>query len=160
MPMIRGTALVSTVAQVTQLTGMQRLATLEIGGTITLSDLLVTASDTIYDRLVTDGIDPTALSNETIFERAVAWHFLEALAATGYLNVGGQDSTQTIENMREMAERSYERVRPSLTSGDEPTRPGDSIPFVVNFETDFAYASRSSSSTPFDRLSEGIVDTL
>ena len=95
-----------------------------------------------------------------IFERSVAWHFLEALAVTGYLNVGGQDSTQTVENMREMAERSYMRVRPSLTVGDEPTRAGDGIPAVVNFEPGFAYASRPFRTVTGDRLTGEIVETI
>ena len=83
--MTRGTALVLTVARVTQLTGVQKLANLEVGSGITLTDLLVTASDAIYDQLERDGESPDEITNQTVFEKAVAWHFLALLVIGNYL---------------------------------------------------------------------------
>ena len=59
----RGHALVPSVVRVVQLTGAQDLKNLEASGELNLADLLVTASDAIFDRLVADGLDPRVLAN-------------------------------------------------------------------------------------------------
>ena len=53
----RGVALVPSLARMVQLTGAQDLRNLEASGELRLEDLLVTASDGIFDRLVADGDD-------------------------------------------------------------------------------------------------------
>lgn len=87
MGMTRGTALVATIARVVQLTGCQDLANLEVGGELTFADLLVSASDAIYDQLEAAGVDPTLLTNQTVFERAVAWHALALLVLLGQIGL-------------------------------------------------------------------------
>ena len=74
MAINRGTALVATVLEVAQLTGMAGLDNLS-SSELVLTDVLVTASDTIHDRLKGDGVDP-ALLNADPFKRAVAYQFL------------------------------------------------------------------------------------
>lgn len=156
--MTRGTALVSTVAQATQLTGYQELANLEIGSGITLTDVLTTASDTVYDRLVSDGIDPTDLSNGEIFERAVAWAFIEILTAGGYLAVGNESNSEALDRVTRMFEQSYQRVRPSLTSdANEGRNPNEGPIHVANFEADMVYHNRSSSINTTDLASNQII---
>lgn len=158
--MTRGTALVSTVAQVVQLTGYQELANLEIGAGITLTDVLITASDTVFDRLTQDGIDPTDLFNGEIFERAVAWAFIEILTVGGYLTVGAESTSEALERVTTMFENSYERVRPSLTvDANEGRRPGEGPIHVSNWQGDTVYANRRRTRVnTTDLVSNQIVD--
>ena len=72
----RGVPLVPTLARVVQLTGAQDLRNLEASCELKLDELLVTASDGVFDRLTVDGIDPAALTNPEVYERAVAFSFL------------------------------------------------------------------------------------
>jgi hypothetical protein len=140
MGMTRGVALVLTRARVVQLTGQQSLANLEASAELSLPDLLVSSSDAIYDRLEVDGISPTALSNETRFERAVAYLFLAQLAALGVLQgAAGETSQQTHDKLLAMSDRFYEQVRPRLGSGDEPPRPGEGVLALGNFDTSGGY---------------------
>ena len=85
----RTTAIVTSLAQVTQLTGAQGLANIQDAGESTdFADLLLSASKSVYDHLVRDGLDPTKFESETVdaFERTVAYEFLHALALGNYLS--------------------------------------------------------------------------
>lgn len=142
--MTRGTALVSTVARVVQLTGRQDLAELEADGELTLTDLLVTASDAIYDQLEADGIDPTKLTNAEVYERAVAWHFLAILVIGGYLDLQeGQDPPKNEQGQADAyawSDPYYLRVRPSLSEGDANVG-GGVVPRVGNLRQRSAFDS-------------------
>ena len=129
MAFLRGVALVASVARVVQLTGAQDLRNVE--GELRLEDLLVTSSDSIFDRLVADGLDPTFLANPEVYERAVAFQFLGLLAAQGYLH--GQEDAQTVEQRHfALSDRFYEQVRPRLRGRDEPRAANEGLPVVRN----------------------------
>lgn len=137
MGMTRGTALVATVARVVELTGRTTLANLEIEGDLDLEDVLVTASDAIYDRLTADGIDPTKLSNQEVFERPVAWHFLAILATHGHLTNGSESPQESFDRLMALSDRYYEQfARPLLADLNSPARPAEAIPSVKNLFTD------------------------
>lgn len=127
----RGVALVPTVKRVVQLTGVQDLKNLESSGELRLEELLLTASDAVFDRLTVDGVDPTTLTNAEVYERAVAYLFLGALAAQAYLD-GREDAATVSQRHFELAERFYEQVKPRLTTGREPRTAKDGLPVVVN----------------------------
>lgn len=130
----RETSIVTTLAQVTQLTGAQGLANVQDSGT-DLTDLLLAASKEIYDRLVRDGLDPTAFTSETVdaFERAVAFTFLHVLNLHGHL---GGENAEPDRFMLE-AERQYRNVRPKSTENSQPSGPGVSLPGVTNLGPDY-----------------------
>ena len=109
--MTRGTALVPTVAGVVALTAHQGLANIPEAAEVTLTDVLVSASDAVYDKIQGQGVDPTTLTNAEVYERCVAWHFLSILAETG---VFGDDENDGARYMAR-AEAYCESVVP-LTS--------------------------------------------
>lgn len=114
--MTRGTALVPTVAGVVALTGQQGLANIPEATELTLTDLLITASDYMYDRLKSQGIDPTALTNAEIYERCVAWHFLSILAESGLFF--GDDDTEQGARYLARAEAYCDAVTPETSDGE------------------------------------------
>ena len=127
----RGRALVPSVERVVQLTGAQDLKNLQASGELDLADLLVTASDAIFDRLVADGLDPRALANAEVYERAVAFQFLGILASQAYLD--GQETAQAVADRHfALSDRYYEQVRPRLSRGDEPRTATEGVPAVQN----------------------------
>ncbi len=127
----RGVPLVPTLARVVQLTGAQDLRNLEATGELKLEDLLHTASDGVFDRLVADGIDPTALTNAEVYERAVAFLFLGVLAAQSYLD-GDEDAATVSQRQFALSDRFYEQVRPRLQGKPEPRSAGEGLPVVRN----------------------------
>ena len=127
----RGVPLVPTLARVVQLTGVQDLRNLESSGELKLEDLLLTASDGVFDRLTVDGIDPTTLTNAEVYERAVAFTFLGILASQGYLD-GREDAAVVSQRHFTLADRFYEQVKPRLTGRPEPRAASDGLPVVVN----------------------------
>lgn len=143
MGMTRGTALVLTVARVVQLTMVQDLNNLESDNELTLTEALVAASDVVYDRLEADGNDPTLLSNQLVFEQAVAWEFLTILAAGGWLRADGETPTDTELRYRGVADRRYEQVRPKTSEADMARRANEAIPSVGNFEPGWHFAGGS-----------------
>ena len=136
MGMTRGTALVLTTAHAARLTGHRNLASVETDGAPSLADLLVTASDAIYDQLDGDGVDPTKLINQTVYERAVAWHFVATLVIGGYLPLpDGIDPPKNEQGSADpyaWSDPHYKRVQPQLSSGDGPVKAGVVVPRVLN----------------------------
>ena len=136
MGMTRGTALVATIADVVTLTGVQDLANLETGGELTVASLLVSASDAIYDQLESDGVDPTILTNEEVFERAVAWHACALLVVTGQL--GLPDGVSPPQNEAGQADPFawsdpyYMRVKAKQASAQDARRPSEALPAIGN----------------------------
>jgi len=135
--MTRGTPLVANVAAVVQLTGQQNLANLEADSELTLTDLLTTASDAIYDQLEQHGIDPTALTNEEVYEEAVTWNFLARLAILGYLPV--PESKAPPDSPYDWSDPYFKRSRPK-TSSDDPRTATEGLPVVGNFESGWEYS--------------------
>lgn len=111
----RGVPLVPTVARLVQLTGAQDLKNLEASGELKLADLLVTASDAVFDRLLADGIDPATLVAPEVYERAVAFMFLGILAAQSYLD-GEEEAAAVARRHFELADRFYDQVKPRTTT--------------------------------------------
>lgn len=134
MGMTRGTALVASVAEVVSLTGQTTLLNLEVGDELDLDALLITASDTIYDRIEADGTDPTTLSNESVFRRTIAWHFLALLAALGHFSAGeGERSQEFFDRFMGLSDRYYEQVKSKVSTGDAPgRRANEAAPAVAN----------------------------
>ncbi len=130
MAISRGTALVSTVREVTQLTGMGGLDGLS-SPELVLTDLLTTASDTIFDRLRGDGIDPTLLDSDP-FKRSIAYTFLALLAAVGHVRAPGEDPDLTTNRFVQMADRAYKDAPVDTSSGDEPRAAGEGLPAIGN----------------------------
>ena len=129
MAFIRGTPLVGSLARVVQLTGAQDLRNLEVTGELALTDVLVTASDAIFDRLVADGLEPPALVNAQVYERAVAFQFLGLLAAQAYLD--GEEDAQTVADRHfALSDRYYDQVRPKAPG--QPSTAKDGVPAVRN----------------------------
>jgi len=132
MAMTRGTALVATVARVVQLTGRQDLANLETDGELTLTDVLVTASDAIFDQLEANGVDPTALTNQLIYESAVAHHFHALLVLQNYIDPpAGRDAP---EHAYQWSDPYLERRKPQYApTGDEARNAAEGVIAVANF---------------------------
>jgi hypothetical protein len=136
----RGSALIAE-ADIVNLTGRQDLARLETGAEFDRAALLITATDWVYDRLVALGIDPSLLSNQTSYERAVARYFIFLLAEGGYLS--GEDPAV----LEERAEKAFDEVRPTLSSGDEGINTAGAVPAIGNFDADAVYGPSDRSST-------------
>lgn len=137
MAMTRGTALVATVARVVQLTGRQDLANLEADGELTLTDLLVTASDAVYDHIDAGPNDPTLLTNEEVYERAVAWYFYATLVLNNYL--APPEGREAPTDAWEWARPHFEAVRGKTTAEDAGRHSGEGVPSIANFESGFVY---------------------
>lgn len=131
MAISRGTALVATLRKVAQLTGQAGLDALETSELV-LADLLVSASDAVYDRLKGDGIDPALLTTSAAFEKVAAWTFLAILATTGHVRTPEEDPETTSARFYALADKFYKEAPVDLSSGDEPTHAGGGVPSVGN----------------------------
>lgn len=127
--MTRGTALVANVGHVARLTGQAGLAALETDGELTVPQLLVTASDAIYDRLEVDGVDPSALTNAERYERAVAFTFLALVAPR--LRAGNETPQEATDRYTALADRFYEAVKPRASTSTAEKTLG-AVPAVWN----------------------------
>lgn len=141
--MARGTALVTTLAEVMDLTSVQDLGAL-VTSDFVAANQLVSASDTIYDRLVRDGIDPTTLTNAEAYKRAVAWVLIGRLYLAGPYVALSQDALpprEWIGLYREFAfaKADYDAVRPLTSVDNTPRHAGEARPVAVNPESGFAY---------------------
>ena len=133
MGMTRGTPLVATVAAVVKLTGQQDLDdVVNADSELTITDLLTTASDVIYDKIDQTGFDPTLLSNEVVYERAVAWHFLSILAESGVLSTGGESAQETADRYEAKSSRYFSEVLPKSTATDVGRMGSENLPRIAN----------------------------
>lgn len=132
MTFTRGTALVANIAAMRQLTGLVDLANLESDAELSVANVLTTASDAIYDQLEADGHDPTLISNETVFERAVAWHAAALLVLAGTLEP--PEGREFPNDPYAWSDPFYERVRAKLSTGDRAAKPHEAKPSLLNFE--------------------------
>lgn len=104
----RGIALVPDLARVAQLTGATGVS--KFAGEPRLTDLLVSASDAIYERLLVEGVVPHA-ADPPRFERAVAFQFLGLLAARGHGFGEGEAGEVATLRFLGLSERYYDQAR-------------------------------------------------
>jgi len=120
----RNWPLVPSVARVVQLTGRTDLKNLEASGELALADLLLSASNTIYERLRGKGVPPERLKNPEAYENAVAWQFLGVLAEAGSL---GEEQAAPLFAQ---SDRYFADVSP-IVEPDEPVSI-EGVPEVLN----------------------------
>ncbi len=132
MGMARGTPLVTDVAAVVKLTGQQGLNNIPIAAELSIPDLLTAASDYVFDRIDAIGVDPTKLSNQTVFERSVAWHFLSMVAETGLLSVDGEEPAAAVDRYLARSELYFNSVRPKTSEDDVGRLGNENVPRVGN----------------------------
>ena len=131
MTMNRGVSLIASLREVSQLTG-QVTRGLE-SPDLSLSDLLVSASDIVYDRLEGDGVDPTALESAP-FKKVVAYTFLAMLAASGLLRTAAEDPESVSARYLAMADRFYDQAPTRTTGANDARRADEGLPALSNFE--------------------------
>jgi hypothetical protein len=137
----RGTPLVTTVARVVAITGVQGIPNLETGagGALTATDLLLVASDAIYDELVNDGHTPEDLTNSTSYESAVAWQFVARLVIGGYIpQPVGQAPPANEQGQADpfaWSDPYYSRVKPKYAPGEPQGRVREGVPVLKNVST-------------------------
>ena len=130
MAIVRGTALAGLVeGDLVKLTGRQDLANLEADAELDLADMLVTASDWVYDRLTKAGVDPSLVTNEEVYKRAVATYVVAQLVDGDYL---GDDQDAEVLFVR--ADKQFEEVRAELSEGPEPRTAGEGVPSLGNVD--------------------------
>jgi len=145
MAWARATAIVATVARVVQLTGLQDLANLETDSELTLTDLILTANQAVYDQLEANGVDPTTLTNEEVFHRSVAWHFCALLAQLGYIGI--PESLEPPSDPYAWSDPHFSRVRPKVSGSDSPRVPSEGIPAVGNFSPGWYFGGGTNNTT-------------
>lgn len=124
MPYRRNWPLVPSVERVVQLTGRTDLRNLEASGELNLADLLLSASNTIYDRIqYVHKLAPERIRNPEVYENAVAWQFLAVLAEARSLG------PEVAEPLQASVDR-YFKVEPILEP-DEPMST-EGLPQVAN----------------------------
>lgn len=136
MALSRATALLTTAAQVVDLTGVQDLANLESASEFSVEDSLLRAHEWVFDHVEQSlGPDaPAKLSNTTRLERAVACRFLEVLFATGQLDAGGI-GLDPVTYWREEARDELARFRPVYTDDrDAPRRASEGVPSIGSLD--------------------------
>lgn len=136
--MTRGTALVTSVARVMALTAVQDLSGLASADFV-IADQLIIASDIVYDRLVADGVDPTALSNADHYERTVAWVFVGRCCSAGNyvaLPTHRIPSPEAFAKFGDFAyaEPEYRGVKPVTTGDEDPRFASEPRPVVLNHD--------------------------
>lgn len=125
------TALVTTAAEVANLTGRQGASNLENAG-FTLATFLLNAHRWVYRRLEERGIDPTALSNQARLGSAEAMYAISLLVAGGHLDaIEGADATFYMEAAR----REVDEFVPAYSETTARGRTaGEALPMVGTFE--------------------------
>lgn len=125
MPFRRNFPLVPSVARVVQLAGRTDLKNLEASGELELADLLLSASNTIYDKFQKERrVPPERIRNPEVYERAVAWQFLAVLAESGAL---GEEQSEPLFARSDLY---YHEVEPILEPDEAVAIEG--VPEVMN----------------------------
>lgn len=143
MALSRSAPLLTTAAEVVDLTGIQGLAGLEAASEFSVADSLLRAHEWVYDktkkRLGLEGVQ--ALTNQVELERAVAFRLLELVAP--YLR---GDTVELREHYGALAQRELLDFMPDYPdTKDEPPGAGDPLPYVVNSTAKRLFQ------TPYDR---------
>ena len=133
MAMDRDTALVTTLAEVANLTSLQQLDNLESGGDLTIVTLLLNAHRAIYDELVTSGIDPALISNQSYLKGAIAWEAALVLASDPKIEL----DPLFCQARRDEALRRFRPIYVDSTS--VPRNSTEGVPEVANFDDGFVF---------------------
>ena len=136
MAMTRGASLLSSLREVSQLTG--QVTTGLASPELVLGDVLISASDAVFDRLQGDGIDPTGLESDP-FKKVVAWTFLALLASSGALRTSSEDPETVSARYFGLADRFYAQAPTRTTSADDPRRAGEGLPALGNFSRGWVF---------------------
>ena len=116
-----------TGAQIVDHTGVQDLANLVTDAELVLNTFALNAHRAIWRKLKARGIDPTALSNESLLKDAVAYEAVGRLALAGYLpNVSGSE----VLALSAAACGADFRPEYSDSATDSPRHAGEGIPVV------------------------------
>lgn len=139
MGLVRTTPLLTTIAEVVDLTAVQDLASLESDSEFSVADTLLRAHEWVFDRLKARlGRSALgALTNETELERAVAWRFLEIVSAAGYLGDAGARAAEAGGRgyYGEQAREELDNFAPEYSgNADAPRRSTEGIPAVGHLD--------------------------
>lgn len=132
MGLTRDTPLLTTVAQVVDLTAVTTLANVEASGEFSAADTLLEAHRWVYDRLKRryPAGSLAGITNTVELQRAVAFRFLEALAAAGHV-AGGEDGTTGYWGTQ--AREEVDSFQPEFSpEQDVPRVSGEGVPSVTN----------------------------
>lgn len=161
MALARETPLLTTIAEVVDITAVQDLANLETDSEFSTADTLAEAHRWVYDRLKHRlGSDPlTVLTNQTELERAVAYRFLEILGAAGYIGSAGARAAE--EGGRsyfgDQAREEVDGFRPEFSdTTDESRRADEGLPAVGNFEDGWTFGPTSRRNGSLQRYWKGL----
>lgn len=138
MALARETPLLSTVAEVVDITSVQDLANLEADSEFSTADSLAEAHRWVYDRLKHRlGSDALAvLTNQTELKRAVAYRLLETVLAGGY--IGGDQGQR--DYWAAQAREEVDTFRPEFSdSTDEGRNSTEDVPTVANFDDGWVF---------------------
>ena len=124
-------SLVTSIAQLVKLTGLQGLENLETSGA-RITNFLLEAHKEVYRKLEGRGVDPTLLTNSTDYEPAVAWRCLANLAAVGAIPVRGESAGEVHERYQAKADLVFSEVRPITASTSSGPRAGVILPRAFN----------------------------
>lgn len=139
MALARATPLLTTAAEVVDLTSTTDLANLEVGAEFSVADTLLRAHEWVFD-LVEQRLGasaPALITNQTRLERAVAARFMAVLFAAGAIH--SNDSTDARDYWDSQARDEVNRYRAELSSGDEAANSSGGIPEVGHFEGGWAF---------------------
>jgi len=134
MGITRADPLLTTKAEVVALTAVQDLASLETDSEFTVAPTLLSAHEWVHDRLRKRF--PTGslanIDNSDELKRAVAYRFLEIVAAAGFLGAGGAE-----EGGRgywgKAAREEVDEFQPIYSDlADTPRNSPEGVPFVKN----------------------------
>ncbi len=115
-----------TGAQLVEHSGVQGLANLATSAELVLDTFTLRAHQAVWRKLKARGIDPTALSNESLLKDAVAFEAIARLALAGYLP--GIDGLSYERLSTEACTTGY---RPEFTADTDTGRhAGEGVPVV------------------------------
>lgn len=137
MSLTRATPLLTTRAQVVDLTAHPNLATLEDSGEFTVADTLAAAHQWVFDKVKArlGATAVAALTNETALERAVAYRFLELVAAAGLLSSEVEENTRARDYYGGQAALEVKEFEPDYSDdADEPPNT-QGMPSVTNLSS-------------------------
>lgn len=133
MALTRTSPLLTTAAQVAALVTLQGLANLEAGGQVSVAGTLLVAHAWVFDRLKRrfSTAQLLTLSNSEELERAVAYRFVELVAAGGHLVLPPEQSSP--DYWAAQAKDEVDGFQPEWSDdADSPRASIEGIPRVVN----------------------------
>lgn len=141
MALSRSSPLLTTKAQVVAIAAHPGLASLEDSGEFSVATTLAEAHKWVYDAVKRRiGIDACALlTNTEELERAVAFKFLELVAASGLLGGAGEGARAADAGARDyygrLASEEADAFVPAYPSDDTPRVIGEGKPYVRNLSS-------------------------